>query len=420
MKTLRMFGMALVAMMLCIGVSSCSKDDDNFIEVDYSNDLVGTWTLLEPELAEALVISADGSVVSTGIEGEVYWENVKGTFVHENNKIEFKFEDGDSFKGRFDLIPGQTLSLVDTKTGERLTYSYCKKDLSKEILGQWVSMNSTTNTSVSNTNDMLIYNYKEDGTVVRTGYSYELKDFFLNKEATYKVIGDLLITKRFEEADGVYPYLTVKLNYSPDATAYGDIMTYTLKLLANNNVFEATSSFLRVKQYLELPGQKYDYIRTYLTNATGLDKDFNAGGFTLNFSKLDGNLLDKMLKTLLFTVEFPDANTIKYSYTYNGETVSASAPIEVDGNKMTVKMDKTRGHFRDIDLYSFQDKDNTQMHFYMSKNAFINYFGNISVSLLEAKGELDPNDKTAVDAVFNELTEIVKTINVSFIMSKSK
>ena len=127
-----------------------------------------------------------------------------------------------------------------------------------------------------------------------------------------------------------------------------------------------------------------------------------------------------MLKTLLFTVEFPDANTIKYSYTYNGETVSASAPIEVDGNKMTVKMDKTRGHFRDIDLYSFQDKDNTQMHFYMSKNAFINYFGNISVSLLEAKGELDPNDKTAVDAVFNELTEIVKTINVSFIMSKSK
>lgn len=404
--------MALVAMMLSIGVSSCSDDDDNFIAVDYSKDLVGTWTCLELDLAEALVISADGSVLSTGVEEGEYWENIKGKVEVENNKIEFEFEDGDEFDGRFEIIPGETLVLIDTKTGERLLYRYCKQNISKEILGMWVC----TQTPTGKNEDMIIHTFKENGKSILTGLIPEIGDFGLNIEADYNVFGNLLMV--YGPNDVVSKVF--KLEYTPNGTGYGDIMTFEGLYSENNENKLIKSAWLRVKQTLELPGQKYDYIKTYLTNATGLDKDFNAGGFTLNFSKLDGNLLDKMLKTLLFTVEFPDANTIKYSYTYNGETVSASAPIEVDGNKMTVKMDKTRGHFRDIDLYTFQDKDNTQMHFYMSKNAFINYFGNISVSLLEAKGELDPNDKTAVDAVFNELTEIVKTINVSFIMSKSK
>ena len=62
MKIFKFLAVALVAM---VGLNSCSKDcDHDFIEVDHSADLVGTWTCLEAGYAEALVIKADGSVVS--------------------------------------------------------------------------------------------------------------------------------------------------------------------------------------------------------------------------------------------------------------------------------------------------------------------------------------------------------------------
>ena len=49
---------------------------------------------------------------------------------------------------------------------------------------------------------------------------------------------------------------------------------------------------------------KYDYIKTFVTNVKGLDKDIEYMGTTFNFAEMDGVKLDKMLKTLLFAVEF--------------------------------------------------------------------------------------------------------------------
>ena len=45
-------------------------------------------------------------------------------------------------------------------------------------------------------------------------------------------------------------------------------------------------AFLRVKQTLDLPGMKYDYIKTFVTNVKGLDKDIEFMGTTFNFSKM--------------------------------------------------------------------------------------------------------------------------------------
>lgn len=419
MRTFRMIGMALVAMMLTFGLSSCNKDNDSFIEVDYTQDLVGTWTCLEVDFACALVINADGSAVATSLLGDDFRENVKGTVKVENNKISWSFEDGQNFDGRFEMIPGETLSVIDTKTDRRVTYRYCEKDLSNEIVGYWVCNDAPTNAD----NDMLIHTFTEDGKAIFTGYADALGgNMNLNIESSYKVIGDLFVNIRPAHItnDNVPSHIIKRLIYSPDGTALGDIMTFEGYQKIDNEMVLTAIPYLRVKQYLELPGQKYDYIKTYITNVKGLDQDFHAGDFILNFSKLDGKMFNKMLKTLLFNIEFPDANTMQYSYTYNGETVSSSANIEVDGNKMTVNMDKTHGHFRDMDLYAFQDKDNTQMHIYMSRYAFINYFGNIAISLLEANGEIDPHNQEAVDAVFNELTTIIEAINISFIMSKSE
>ena len=108
MKIFKLMAIALVAM---LGFSACEKDcDHDFIEVDHSKDLVGTWTCHEAGYAEALVIKADGSVLSTGVENGEFWENVKGNIVVENGNITMTFEDNDNFKGHFDIVPGVAFS----------------------------------------------------------------------------------------------------------------------------------------------------------------------------------------------------------------------------------------------------------------------------------------------------------------------
>ena len=75
--------------------------------------------------------------------------------------------------------------------------------------------------------------------------------------------------------------------------------------------------------------------------------------------------------------------------------------------------------FKDIDLYTFQDADASQMHMYMPTYAFINFFGNMQVTIMEQMGQLDLNDAAAVKAVFDSIDEAVETINVSFVMTKA-
>ena len=237
-----------------------------------------------------------------------------------------------------------------------------------------------------------------------------MNGFVHQAQYRYKLVGDLLMTI----LDGTKESLAIGINITPNATEYGDIMvTY-------NPVLDITSSFLRIKQTLDLPGMKYDYIKTFVTNVKGLDKDIEFMGTTFNFAKMDGVMLDKALKAILFNVEFPDAKTIKYSCYYNGQNMSMEAPIVVDGNKMTVKMSEKNPAYKDTDLYTFQDQDNTQMHMYMPTYAFENFFGNMQVTIMEQMNLLDTTDAAAVQAVFDSIDDAVETINVSFVMTRAK
>ena len=393
MKIFKFLAVALVAM---LGFSACEKDcDHDFIEVDHSKDLVGTWTCFQEGYAEALVINADGSVLSTGVEDGEYWENIKGNIKTINNKMTMIFEDDDNFEGRFEMLSGEAFTIFE-ENGESFTYRYCKEDLSKEIVGMWVC---TEEVFGHQEESVAITTYNEDGTSYLTGLSLELNGFVKQEEFNYKVVGNL--------------NFPIKFDIVPNGTELGDIMT-TYDLTNGTN-----ATFLRVKQYLELPGMKYDYIKTFVTNVKGLDKDIDFMGYTFNFAKMDGVKLDKMLKTLLFAVEFPDANTIKYSCHYNNQPMSMEAPIVVDGNKMTVKMSEKNAAFKDVDLYTFQDQDNTQMHMYMHSTGFVNFFGNMQVTIMEQLGQLDTTDATAVKAVFDSIDEAVETINLSLVMTKA-
>ena len=187
MKNFKLMAIALVAM---LGLNSCSEDcDHDFIEHDHSADLVGTWTFTDGDFAEALVISADGSVVSTRLFLDEYSEDVKGNIVVENNNVNLTFEDGGNFKSHFDIIPGVAFSIFNEE-GERLTYNYCANDLADEVVGMWVVANGGS--------DMTIETFNEDGTAIFTGIVGEQMN--LNAEINYQVVGDLMFyTIRSEE-----------------------------------------------------------------------------------------------------------------------------------------------------------------------------------------------------------------------------
>ena len=410
MKIFKFLAIALVAM---LGFTACDKDcDHNFIEHDFTQDIVGTWTTLNGELAEAMVIKADGSFTTTGVMkgGSLYEE--KGTIKVVNNKVTLAFDgDKDTFEGRLEFVAGKSMSIVIFDDNDvRLTYDYCEEDLADEVVGMWVCTDAPTEDGEA----MIIHTFMDNGKAIYTGFGTYVDEYLVNKETTYKVVGDLLFYALPQDnlEEGAPSYITKKLTYKPNGVAYGDIM--------EEKTIKSTSTMLRIKQNLELPGNAYDYNNTYVSNVKGLDEDMTMMGYTFNIGKMEGKNLDKMLKTLLFAVEFPNANTLKYQYLYNGQNFVFEARIVVDGNKVTIKMSEMRPYYRDVDMYMFQDKDNTQLHMYMPTSSFINYFGNMDVAALAYAGEIDVTDAAAVEAIFDRMDERVESINLSFVLKARK
>jgi hypothetical protein len=220
--------------------------------------------------------------------------------------------------------------------------------------------------------------------------------------------------------EGEAPVLVFKFNVESNASELGDMMTVTGSLPTENGVVEETSSWLRIRQSLELANKSYDYNNIYVTNVKAKDADFEFAGQTLNLATMDGRILDKMMKNLLFNVSFPSSNEIVYNYHYNGQNIPMPAPIVVDGNKMTIKKSVSNPVYKDIDIWTFQDQDNTQMHMYMPTYAFENFLANTAVEMMAQNGGLDLNDTNAVAAIFNGVENAIETINVSFIFKATK
>ena len=417
---MKIFNFLVVTLVAMVGLNSCSEDcDHDFIEVDYSNALVGTWTLMNEGFAEAWVVKEDGSVEVTGVLDGEYYET-KGTVKVKNNKMSYKFDNGDQFEGILEIIPGKCFSLVyesDYQSEERVTYQYCANDLSDEVVGMWVCNDFPT----EGESDMMIETFYDNGKSTLTGFLPLEGDSeqVLNEATDYKVVGDLLfITIPAEKVGGEKPiYVVDRLVYAPNGTTFGDILT--LKTIVEEGV-EVSSSWLRIKQHLELANQKYDYIKTFVSNVKGDDKDIPFLNTSFNFAKMDGSIIDKFLKSILFTVEFPNENTINYSFLLEGQNMPMSAPIEVEGNKMTIKMSENDPIFHDVVVYTFQDKDNSQMHMYMPTSSFEKFFANTSVSVMLGYGQLDKNDADAVAGVYQNVADAVHSINLSLVMSKSK
>lgn len=101
MKTFRMIGMALVAVMLSFTMSSCDNDDDEVNPYkDYPQLIVGKWFNFTPDASTLKVYDANGKVSIIGWDKDYGWLGQNGTYSVINNRIKeiFKEEDGSTFE----------------------------------------------------------------------------------------------------------------------------------------------------------------------------------------------------------------------------------------------------------------------------------------------------------------------------------
>ena len=97
MKTFRMIGMALVAVMLSFTMSSCDNDDDEVNPYkDYPQLIVGQWFSITPNASLYTVYGLDKSYYQIGYGPANGWRERIGTYEISDNKVIRKFVlDGD-------------------------------------------------------------------------------------------------------------------------------------------------------------------------------------------------------------------------------------------------------------------------------------------------------------------------------------
>ena len=406
MKIFKLMAIALVAM---VGLNSCSKDcDHEFIEHDFTKDIVGTWTTLNGELAEAMVIKEDGSFTTTGVMkgGSLYEE--KGTIKVVNNKVTLTFDgDKDTFEGRLEFVAGKSLSIVMFDDNDvRLTYDYCENDFSDEIVGMWVC---TEGVFGNEEESSIIVTYKDNGKAYFSGFFPETNGYVNQIESNYKVIGNMI----FSSVEDGTRYLIKEIDIIPNGTELGDIMT-TYDLTTGTN-----PSFLRIKQSLDLTGKTYDYSSAYVSNAKGKDEEFSMLGHTFNMANIAGHNFNMLFRSELFCVDL-NANSITQRFRANDRDIEIVIPITVDDNKVTLDLSAENPAYRKVDMYMFQDADNSQLHMYMHTNDFINYFANMELYNLLAAGEITADNTTAIEKVYTDMEARIESINVSFVFKARK
>lgn len=404
---MKKFKLMAVALMAMVGLNSCSNDQE-FIEVDHSQDLVGTWTCLEENFAQAFIFNADGTALTMGVENGAYWEDVEVAWKVENNCLTLSYGENVT-EALLEIVSGEMLAISDKDGSRRHVFQYCKEDLADEIVGMWVC---TEEVFGQDEESVGINTYTKDGKSYLTAFLPDADGYLTQMESDYKVVGNLLIGWTKGGPDATSSYLVLGLDYMPNGTELGDIMTFY------NPVYGTRPTFLRIRQSLDLANKNYDYSNIYVTNVKGEDKEFEFAGQTLNFATLDGKIMDKLMRHILFNVSF-DAEKISYNCYFNGENKSIDAPIVVDGNKVTIKMSENNSVYRDIEVYMFQDQDNTQMHMYMPATSFEKFFGNVSAAALAKEGKLDLSDAEAVAQIYASIEAAIETINLSFIFKDS-
>ena len=140
MKTFRMFGMALVAVVLGFAMSSCENDDDVDPYKYYPQLIVGKWFNFTPEASMFWVYQPDGKMGIVGWDKEFGWFDTQRTYRLEGNKlIETDAVVGET-KAEIEIINGKMIvKPIYPVSGEKIHY---KVNEQFDIKGNYTYLNS--------------------------------------------------------------------------------------------------------------------------------------------------------------------------------------------------------------------------------------------------------------------------------------
>ena len=142
MKTFRMIGIALVAMMFCFTMSSCDNEENEAVVdpyKDYPQLIVGKWFNFTPEASIFLNLSADGIFNMIGYdnsEGAVGWRTVQGQYKLEGNKFTWSF-----YTDEIKIDVTEDKMIMGTPIGDKVHYRVKE---SFDIKGNYSYLNAAT------------------------------------------------------------------------------------------------------------------------------------------------------------------------------------------------------------------------------------------------------------------------------------
>lgn len=135
MKILKLFVMAMMAILMSVGFVACDSDDDN---INNSVNLKGRWYSKTDTLRDLLIINDDNSVVAYRVYNYESRENISGALTIKGNSLSITFEDGNHVSGTF-ALSNNTLT-INTSNGN---YTYSRLADETNMVGKWNYSNIT-------------------------------------------------------------------------------------------------------------------------------------------------------------------------------------------------------------------------------------------------------------------------------------
>lgn len=135
MKNLKMFVMALMAILMSVSFVACDSDDDNTAT---PVSLKGRWYSKTESLRDLLIINEDNSVVAYRVYNYESHEDIHGVLTVNGTNLSISFEDGNRVSGTF-AITENTLS-INTSNG---VYTYSRLADETDLVGKWDYSNIT-------------------------------------------------------------------------------------------------------------------------------------------------------------------------------------------------------------------------------------------------------------------------------------
>lgn len=142
MKTFRMIGMALVAVMLSFTMSSCENDDDVDPYKDYPQLIVGQWFDFTPESSIFLNIKADGTYNLIGYDNREDawgWMSHQGEYRLEGNKFIWPSKKDPSILATEEIEVTANKMIMRTSIGDKVHF---RVQNSFDIKGNYTYLNS--------------------------------------------------------------------------------------------------------------------------------------------------------------------------------------------------------------------------------------------------------------------------------------